>query len=397
MPAELQNAVAQLLDNGKDKQVWLKRSLGTKAVQEANVRAKPVQMQFDRLIAQARASLAARPMRSSLSAAEIQRMTEYTYAQMLAGQDKFVREAPAIEAEYRAFEDQPQQWIDAVPVFGLSAGQMLDAHVSMPELISEAETALARGDIGYYAARAKIEDALEVFQIALDAKCDDYRRLGVEVLRAYVRGLRDVAARYNGEPIPTPQLVLPARMAESGGTLWDALEGWRKEKSPSKGVFDEYERGVRLFTELHGNIAVAQINRTHARVFREALQELPKHRRADLRTAPILQLTEWSRKNPDAKRIANTTASKLLGGVQTVARWAFKNGIVPDDVRWSDPFAEMRLEREVPEREAFTTPELNMLFRSPLEGRSCVLATDARTVHWGKAWGVGRAARWRHF
>ncbi len=42
VPLRLQGAVARVLENGKSKQVWLKRSLGTKVLSEANVRGKPV-------------------------------------------------------------------------------------------------------------------------------------------------------------------------------------------------------------------------------------------------------------------------------------------------------------------------------------------------------------------
>jgi hypothetical protein len=50
VPERLQAVVARILDNGKARQVWLKKSLGTKVVVQANVRAKPVQMEFDRIL-----------------------------------------------------------------------------------------------------------------------------------------------------------------------------------------------------------------------------------------------------------------------------------------------------------------------------------------------------------
>jgi integrase len=366
VPLRLQAATARTLENGKAKQVWLKRSLGTKKLQEAHVRAKPVQMEFDRIIARAEETLKARPMRTSLSDTEIKRMAEYTYAHALAAHDEYIREAPEEEADQRKLIEAiegPQQWAEPIPEFGLSGGQLFDARDNQARIISETETALARGDIGH--AAHKTEDALETFQITLDPKCAHYRKLGMEVLRAHVRGIRAIAARDRGEPIETPPLILPqANGAATGGTLRDALEGWRKERSPSPGVLMEYERAVRLFNELHGDIAVAQITRTHARTFREALQELPSHRRAKLLNAKLPELAEWGRKHPDGPKITNKTLNKLFGGVQTIARWAFNKGMVPDDVQWSDPFAGMRLPEDAPEREAFTVTELNVLFTS---------------------------------
>src|SRR5262249_22361774 len=159
VPEKLQNAVAQVLGNGKTKQTWLKRSLGTKVLQVANVRAKPVQMEFDRIFARAEDLLKARPLRTSLSKTEIKRMADYTFAQALAVHDEFIRDAPAEEAEFRKItkqEDGFQQWVEPVPTYGLSGGQMLDARENLPPILTAAEGALARGDIQHVT--HKIED-----------------------------------------------------------------------------------------------------------------------------------------------------------------------------------------------------------------------------------------------
>jgi integrase len=370
VPKGLQEAVARVLNNGKHKQVWLKRSLGTKTLSEANVRVKPVLVEFDRTVARAGEVVKSKPVRRSLSAVEIRRMADYTYAASLASHDEYLRVAPEEEALTRQLveEDEgPQQWSEPVPAFGLSESQLFDLADNLPRIIADAEAALVRGDIGHWQAVATIEQVLEAFQINLDPESADYRKLGLEVLRAHVRALRAAAARAKGEPIETPPLPTPHRASGgTGGSLEEALEGWRKERSPSVGVLNEYVRAVRLFTELHGNIPVSKITRTHARTFREALQELPRHRSTKLRDATLPELAEWGRNHPDAPRITNKTLNKLFGGVQTIARWAFKNGMVPDDVQWSDPFADMRLEEDEPNRAPFTILELTKLFGSPV-------------------------------
>jgi integrase len=372
VPLRLQEVVARVLDKGKSKQVWLKRSLGTKALGQANVRGKPVQMEFDRIIALAEAMLKARPVRTSLNNTEIKRMADYSFAQALAAHDEFMRQAPAEEAEFRKLteaEEGPQEWADAVPMFGLSGGQVFDATETIPKVLSEAEDALARGSIKH--AAHKIDDALTAFRISLDPKCPDYAKLGMEILRAHVRALRAIAARHRGEPIETPLLVPPSRSGEAtGGTLQQALKGWQKERSPSKGVLDEYDRSIRLFTELHGDLPVAQIKRTHARSFREALQDLPRHRAAALLYATLPELVEWAHKHPEAQKITAATANKLLGGVQTICLWAYDKGLVPDDIPWSDPFAKMRLQEDASDRDTFTAAELNTLFASPVFTKS---------------------------
>lgn len=70
VPDRLQEAVARVLNSEKPKQVFLKKSLGTKAVKAANVAATHVLADFDRTLASAEALLKARPSVSSLTEAQ---------------------------------------------------------------------------------------------------------------------------------------------------------------------------------------------------------------------------------------------------------------------------------------------------------------------------------------
>ena len=66
VPQHLEEAVARVLDNGKPKQVWLKRTLATKDFAEAKRRVKAVQIEFDRILERAQELLAERPLRDTL-------------------------------------------------------------------------------------------------------------------------------------------------------------------------------------------------------------------------------------------------------------------------------------------------------------------------------------------
>jgi hypothetical protein len=57
VPERLQEAVARVLGSERDRQVFLKKSLGTKSLKEANVAAKLVLVGFDRTLADAEALL----------------------------------------------------------------------------------------------------------------------------------------------------------------------------------------------------------------------------------------------------------------------------------------------------------------------------------------------------
>ena len=62
---------------------WLKKSLRTKDAREANIKAKPVLMAFDSVLARAAGLLLNTPTRTHLSEREIERMAQYQFASML--------------------------------------------------------------------------------------------------------------------------------------------------------------------------------------------------------------------------------------------------------------------------------------------------------------------------
>lgn len=377
VPERLQEAVARLLDNGKDKQVWLKRSLGTKALREANVRAKPVQMEFDQIIGRAEAQLKERPLRTSLSDIEIKRIADFFLAHELASDEERRIDGRGDDPMYASLHEQlteagvefPTRYdlksLTLEPGRGLSQRMMEKIQEDATDMLSVAEDDLARGDIRHI--RYEVNELLKVFQINLDQNCADYFRLARAVQVGFVKYLRAVLARHRGEPVETPPLIEPNQdSAPATGTLKDALAGWQKERDPSPGVYAEYERAIRLFSELHGELPIAQIKRPHARLFREALQDMPRHRSGSSLHMPLPELAAWGRKHPAVQKIATPTLNKLLGGVQTIILWARDKGIIPEDQPWSDPFSRMRLREDPSDRDAFIVDELNMLLAAPV-------------------------------
>jgi integrase len=117
-----------------------------------------------------------------------------------------------------------------------------------------------------------------------------------------------------------------------------------------------------MFIQLHGELAVAKILKSHARLYREALQEVPQRRAGELLKASLPELAAWGRKHPEAPKVAPGTINKQLGAVGAIAEWAFAKGVVPEDVIWSNPFSKMRVQGEEPERTSFESSELKLLF-----------------------------------
>ena len=174
-----------------------------------------------------------------------------------------------------------------------------------------------------------------------------------------------------GEPIETPHV--PSTLATSsvpatGDTLIAALDGWKRQRQRAPGTLAEYERAIRLFTELHGDIPIVQIKRAHARQFREALQEVPARRSGNLLNASLAELAQWGREHPGVPKITAGTVNKQLTAVQAIANWARDNGMIPDDVQWADPFRRMRLGEDEAVRGGapFEITELKVIFGTPV-------------------------------
>jgi integrase len=358
--------------------VFLKKSLGTKSLKAANVAATHVLAGFDRTLASAEALLKERPIVASLTEAQIRRMAESYYASVLGSDEEERQEGTGSEPLFQSIAQQlavagidfntPFK-VGDLPEAGLSDREVFKREHALSEDLPDAMAALAKGDTTHV--RLDVDELLEAFQLNLDRKSASYRRLGMAILQARVRALKDVERRNAGEPVETPALgMIPAGAFGTSGTLGSAVEGWEKERVRPPNTVHEYKRAVELFVQLHGDLPVAEIRKGHARAFREALQSVPSIRRGEMRTSTLPELAEWGRRHPEVPKVSAGTVNKQLGAVQAIAGWAHHNGIVPDDVPWSDPFHKMRVEEEQSGRGPFSLDELQAIFDTALFTRN---------------------------
>jgi integrase len=371
VPVRLQAAVARVLAQGKTSQSFLKKSLGTKDLKAANIRAKPVQAGFDRVFGEAEQLLTARPIRETLGATEIKRMAEALYGRLLSDDEawRFGGRAFMVQAEAQlrreGVEATPHYPLHTLPEFGWSPEQLSEQRANLASELQTMQEALARGDIS-----AVVDDVSRLlgdFQIDVDKSSASYRELGTQALRAYVSALQAIEKRNAGQPVETPKFTEGFTSdPEVGGTLRDALEGWNKERVRPEDSVHEYTRAVELFIQLHDDLPVAAIKKSHALRYREALQEVPKKRSGELLKASLPELTAWGRKHPDAPRVSAGTINKQLGAMQAVCEWAFARGVIPEDTPWANPFAKMRVQGEDSERTAFENADLKLLFAAPV-------------------------------
>jgi integrase len=378
VPQHLEEAVARVLGNGKPKQIWLKRTLATKDHSEAKRRVKAVQIEFDRILERAQELLAERPLRDTVSDAEIKLIADRHYAEMLHLDDEETREGTGRDEFMRTIAKQlddagveytmPIPPSEHTPDYGLSDSEFHKRTADLEWEQPIMQAALAKGDI------SKIGEHLDyllngLFGINLDRRSEAYRRVGLAVLRKHVAALEAIRRRTEGQPVETPSLpTIGSSASTAGATLTAACEGWKRQRQRAPGTLTEYERAIKLFTELHGELPLVQIRRSHARQFREALQDVPGRRSGKLLNASLPELAEWGREHPDVPKITAGTVNKQLTAVQAMANWAHDNGMIPDDVQWADPFRRMRLGKEDAVRGGapFELADLQVIFGTPV-------------------------------
>jgi hypothetical protein len=129
VPERLQEAVARVLNSDRERQVFLKKSLGTKNLKAANVAATHVLADFDRTFAKAEELLTKRPVISALTDAQIKRMAESHYAHVLASDEEERREGTGSEPLFQSIAQQIRDAglevrtpfaVDVLPEAGLS-------------------------------------------------------------------------------------------------------------------------------------------------------------------------------------------------------------------------------------------------------------------------------------
>jgi hypothetical protein len=175
-------------------------------------------------------------------------MAEHHYASVLGNDASVRRNARQVAAR---FQDGASP-VDT-PTFGLSDDEFERIGKSYEVELKSAQAALARGNIEYIV--PEVEELLQIFGVRLDPTTASYRSLGTAVLTEQVKALQGVQRRHTGEPVETPrQPDIGETGTPQGDTLQAAFQGWKKARNPSEGTVTEYERAIRLFTELHGDM-----------------------------------------------------------------------------------------------------------------------------------------------
>jgi integrase len=228
----------------------------------------------------------------------------------------------------------------------------------------EAQAALAAGRLEYI--RDEAQKLLVTFGWRMEAASPSWGAVLHRLLQEHVFVYREMAqGELDAIPrVPTIAEVKPKELAK----LSDGFASWQRSRERPARTINEATRAVRLFSELHGDLAIADIRRSHVRAFIEALQNSPLRRTKELRDLKLPEVSAWGLEHPEVPKLKASSINKTLAPLQAMCSWAaLKAGMVPDDAAWSDPFASQRLEEDDPDRGPFTPDELETVFSMLME------------------------------
>ena len=122
---------------------------------------------------------------------------------------------------------------------------------------------------------------------------------------------------------------------------------------------------MRRFIELHGDLVVAEVTKSHAREFRDAMLKLPARASGELKGLKVPQILETVNKQPELQRLSPRTVNqKAIGALQSVFGYAVDN-----ELRETNPFQGIRAEQLksfVPPRLPYSTRDLSLIFAIPV-------------------------------
>ena len=239
------------------------------------------------------------------------------------------------------------------------------------ELAAEYRAAYARRDPSIVFAETSIE--LKKRGASFDKTSDQFHTVALEVLLAHVRAYGDIGRRNHGEVLPTPAEAKPAAR---GPLLSEAFEVWkagggsvRGAKKPGENTVTETTQAVRFFTDLYGDMRVADITKKIAREFRDTIAKVPKNLPKKLRKLPLPKLLERTDLANFPSRGA-TTINKTVQLLGAVVPKAEAEGRLDEVDNFANPFGKAVKfdvdEGETEEREIFSKADLRAIFTSPI-------------------------------
>lgn len=249
----------------------------------------------------------------------------------------------------RQIKDIGEAWIthnltedDEVRLDGISERAYPRRQETFDIVLSKLKSELARGLVDEDTAW-EFDDFLRSYGYNIPTNTENYRRVHMGMLRAWVRALEMEQLRHLGEPIETPEApeIGPRRLQGDGGSdpskLSGAFDGWKAERKPSAKAWSEWSLALRRFIETNGDLSLPKIDRGHIRKFKDALS---------------------------GKGLSTASIKKQLGAVRTVLGWAVENGSIDQNVAAGVTVRDAKVRKQT--RLPYADADLKVIFSSPI-------------------------------
>jgi integrase len=231
---------------------------------------------------------------------------------------------------------------EEVRLDGLSEREYARKQETLDVVIPGLKAELARGMVDE-GTTYEFNDFLQSHGYNVPANTENYRRVHMGMLRAWVRALEQQQLRHQGEPIETPQApeIGPKRLQGDGfsdpSKLSGAFDGWKAERKPSAKAWSEWSLALRRFIEVNGDPQLRKIDRGHIRKFKDALS---------------------------GKGLSTASIKKQLGAVRTVLGWAVENGSIDQNVAAGVTVRDAKVRKQT--RLPYADSDLKVIFSSPI-------------------------------
>lgn len=243
--------------------------------------------------------------------------------------DSLIREARApspLEEAIRRLDFLPAKERKAVDAAGGLTGFMSD--VGGLHMISS----LARIAAGMKVGEPDKEGLYE--NLALKAE----RESIIATAKAYTDALLEnhailqkVGIQPNGEAAPIEKKAEKPKVIDGDDApdrITKYLEIMIEAKQCGPEHADQLRVSIRRFVEMHGNLRIGEVNRTHMEEFRDAMEMLPYRtelKKHDRENFPVRDAIEYGRKH-NLRVISKDAAQKTLDGLNSLFNFAVKEG-----------------------------------------------------------------------
>ncbi|MCA0404837.1 MAG: site-specific integrase [Proteobacteria bacterium] len=346
----------------------IKIALGTDDRTEGAMRHAEVHAQIERLIAKAKLkALAEAPtaVEGRLSHEQIRAIGESIKHRDLA-EDDFLSVDDGSGDDILLEDGTPTTWFDVLEQ--VEQGQLEKTRDALKnrDLSSLLDPQVLTDEDGEsIEIEPPLDRELESVGIVLPPDHPDRRILALEILRAKSQVLDAKQKRRQGEVIPTP----PKPVIEKpvmGLPISQAFQKFSIQRELRPNTRDDYENQVKRFVSLHGDLAVEIIDKSHLRAFGEMLRDHPRRLPKHLIGAPLPEIAQFGRDNPELPRLSPQTINdRSLGAIGAILGWAVENGIVDQNARSGVKLSMPKKRKGTKERVGYDDDDLKLIFSQP--------------------------------